>query len=85
MYRDRPRGIVAAGVEEPNALLQVARRLFGTDGARPRPSLVEGLSARTLAGLGHLDPTPDPATYDKVFVHTDVLVIGAGPQAWRRR
>jgi sarcosine oxidase subunit alpha len=79
IYRGRPRGIVSAGVEEPNALLQV-----GGDRSEPmvpattRP-LVEGLSTSTLAGLGHLDPTPDPAAYDKVFVHTDVLVIGAGP------
>jgi sarcosine oxidase subunit alpha len=79
LYRDRPRGILSAGVEEPNALVQV-------DGACSEPllpattvELVEGLRARTLSGLGRLDPTPDPATYDKKFVHTDVLVVGGGP------
>jgi sarcosine oxidase, subunit alpha len=79
IYRGRPRGIVAAGAEEPNALLQV-------DGdcsepmvpATVRP-LVDGFSARTLSGLGRLDPTPDQAVYDKKFVHTDVLVVGGGP------
>lgn len=79
IYRRRPRGIVAAGPEEPNALLQV-----GGEQSEPmvpatiRP-LVDGFSASTLSGLGVLDPDPDPATYDKLFVHTDVLVIGGGP------
>ncbi|MFI7067989.1 sarcosine oxidase subunit alpha family protein [Kribbella sp. NPDC050124] len=79
IYRGRPRGIVAAGVEEPNALLQI-----GGDCSEPMVpatvrALVDGLSAQTLSGLGHLDPAPDEARYDKRFVHTDVLVIGAGP------
>ncbi|MCW2309287.1 sarcosine oxidase subunit alpha family protein [Rhodobium gokarnense] len=34
---------------------------------------------RESAGLGELATTPDPATYDKGFLHADVLVIGAGP------
>ncbi|WP_399477042.1 FAD-dependent oxidoreductase [Streptomyces sp. TRM68367] len=25
------------------------------------------------------DPAPDPTVYDKEYVHTDVLVVGAGP------
>ncbi|HVK29163.1 MAG TPA: 2Fe-2S iron-sulfur cluster-binding protein [Nocardioides sp.] len=79
IYRRRARGIMSAGVEEPNALLQV-----GGDCPEPmvpatiRP-LVDGLSASTLSGLGVLDPVGDDATYDKMFVHTDVLVIGGGP------
>jgi sarcosine oxidase subunit alpha len=79
IYRGRPRGIMTAGPEEPNALLQI-----GGDCPEPmvlattRP-LVDGLSARTLSGLGRLDPTPDDAIYDKYFVHTDVLVVGGGP------
>ncbi|MDQ4053289.1 MAG: sarcosine oxidase subunit alpha family protein [Actinomycetota bacterium] len=79
IYRGRPRGIVGAAAEEPNALLQV-----GGESSEPmvpatvRP-LVDGLSARTLSGLGRLDPIPDDAVYDKKFVHTDVLVVGGGP------
>jgi sarcosine oxidase subunit alpha len=79
IYRGRPRGIVAAGVEEPNALLQI-----GGDcpeamvPATTRP-LVDGLTATTLSGLGVLDPAQDESIYDKYFLHTDVLVIGAGP------
>ncbi|WP_413105286.1 sarcosine oxidase subunit alpha family protein [Streptomyces sp. Inha503] len=79
IYRGRPRSIVAAGVEEPNALVQLAGSC--SEGMLPATAveLYDGLSATTLSGMGRLDPTPDPAVYDKKYVHTDVLVIGAGP------
>ncbi|NGO72727.1 sarcosine oxidase subunit alpha family protein [Streptomyces boncukensis] len=80
LYRGRPRGIVSAGVEEPGALVRV--RLAGcAESMLPATAveLFDGLSAETLAGTGRLDPAPDPAEYDKKYVHTDVLVIGAGP------
>ncbi|MET9830751.1 sarcosine oxidase subunit alpha family protein [Streptomyces sp. NPDC006385] len=79
LYRGRPRGIVAAGVEEPNALLQIQGSC--SEGMLPATTveLYDGLSATTLSGMGRLDPTPDPAVYDKKYAHTDVLVIGAGP------
>ncbi|MFI1337961.1 sarcosine oxidase subunit alpha family protein [Streptomyces sp. NPDC020845] len=79
IYRGRPRGIVSAGVEEPNALLQIDGP--HSEGMLPATTaeLYDGLSATTLSGMGRLDPTPDPAGYDKKYVHTDVLVIGAGP------
>ena len=34
---------------------------------------------RAAAGLGRLSMQEDPDTYDKGFLHTDLLVIGAGP------
>ncbi|KMS76423.1 ferredoxin [Streptomyces viridochromogenes] len=79
LYRGRPRGIVAAGVEEPNALVQLDGPC--SEGMLPATTveLHDGLSATTLSGMGRLDPTPDPAAYDKKYVHTDVLVVGAGP------
>ncbi|MBM4793732.1 sarcosine oxidase subunit alpha family protein [Streptomyces sioyaensis] len=79
IYRRRARGIVAAGVEEPNALVQL-------DGPCQEPmlpattvELFDGLSARSLSGKGRLDPREDTALYDKKYVHCDVLVIGGGP------
>lgn len=79
LYRGRPRGIVAAGVEEPNALLQV-------DGPCSEPMLAattveahDGLSVDLLRGRGRLDTGPDPAVHDKKYVHADVVVVGAGP------
>jgi len=79
MYRDRPRGIVAAGVEEPNALLQVRGSCSESMLPATTVAVREGLAVETLSGPGRLDPAPDPAIYDKKFVHTDVLVVGAGP------
>ncbi len=82
IYRDRPRGILAAGVEEPNALVNVRRP--GQSVNEPMVpatilELVDGLEADYLSGVGVLDPADDTAVYDKKYVHTDVLVIGAGP------
>lgn len=34
---------------------------------------------RRAAGLGSLSMKPDPDTYDKGFLHCDLLIIGAGP------
>ena len=76
---------MAAGVEEPNALVNVsapgsprprgrvhaAGHHRGADGTDWRPSY--------LSGLGTLDPREDEALYDQKYVHTDVLVVGAGP------
>lgn len=81
IYRGRPRGIFTADGAEPNALVEVAGR------ASMRPAttveLVAGLRARTLSGIGRLDPEPDPAIYDRMFVHADAVVVGGGPAGIR--
>ncbi len=83
LYEDRPRGIMSAGVEEANALVKIASRFPGHVAESMLPattvSLVDGLSAEFLNGLGKLDPEEDHAEYDKKYVHTDVLVVGGGP------
>ena len=83
LYLSRPRGIVAAGVEEPNALLAVDSRAPGGPSESMLPATtveaVDGLSVRWLQGMGVLDPRGDDAYYDRKYVHTDVLVVGAGP------
>jgi sarcosine oxidase subunit alpha len=123
----RPRGVVAAGSEEPNAMVELRV------GARQEPNtratmteLFDGLVAksqnrvgslkfdllavndlmspffaagfyyktfmwpkafweklyepmiRRAAGLGSLSMLPDPDSYDKGFLHCDLLVIGGG-------
>ncbi len=75
----RPRGVVAAGAEEPSALIQV-------DEPFPEPMLlattveaVPGLGISTLHGQGRLARATDPAAYDALHHHCDVAVIGAGP------
>jgi methylglutamate dehydrogenase subunit C len=124
----RPRGILTAGSEEPNALVELR------EGARLEPNtrattveLFDGLSARSqnrwpslhfdvmavnsflspffsagfyyktfmwpaafweklyepairrAAGLGRASRLPDPDSYEKMWAHCDVLVVGAGP------
>ncbi|PRI10662.1 sarcosine oxidase subunit alpha family protein [Leucobacter massiliensis] len=83
MYLGRPRGVFSAGVEEPNALVAVKARAAGEVDESMLPAtrvqITEGLEARYLSGLGTLDPRKDESVYDHKFVHTDVLVVGAGP------
>lgn len=124
----RPRGVMTAGSEEPNALMELR------SGARREPNsrttvteLFDGLEARSqnrfpslkfdfmgindrfsnfltagfyyktfmwprafweklyepvirkAAGLGSISFEDDPDSYDKGFLHCDLLVIGSGP------
>ena len=124
----RPRGIMGAGSEEPNALVEIHGRgvcepnrrattikLF--DGLKAKsqnhmgsrnfdllavndfihPFLAAGFYYKTFmwpkafweklyepvirraAGLGTLTRRADPDSYDKGFLHCDVLIVGAGP------
>lgn len=41
--------------------------------------LYDGLVATGLPGQGRLATTPDPARYDAVHAHCDLLIVGAGP------
>lgn len=82
VYLARPRGILAAGIEEPNALVNLRRP--GQSVVEPMVpatvvELVDGLEATYLSGVGDLDPADDTSVYDKTYVHADVLVVGAGP------
>ncbi|MGO4187883.1 sarcosine oxidase subunit alpha family protein [Pseudarthrobacter sp. TAF60_1] len=83
LYEDRARGIMSAGVEESNAMVKISPRFPGDVAESMLPAttvtLVDGLKAELLNGLGKLDPEEDRAEYDKKYVHTDVLVIGGGP------
>ena len=77
-YHGRPRGVVGLGVEEPNALAQL---LSGTMESFLPATVIEvadGLSARSLTGIGALPETPDEVRYDKTNRYVDTLVIGAG-------
>jgi sarcosine oxidase subunit alpha len=75
----RPRGIFAAGVEEPNALVQIEEPFPEPMLPATTVELYDGLVARGLSGRGRLADRPDPARYDAMHAHCDVLVIGAGP------
>ena len=124
----RPRGMISAGSEEPNAIVELrtgsrkepnsratTTELYDGLVAHPQncwpslnfdflgindllaPFLTAGFYYKTFmwpsvfwekvyepiirraAGLGSASLEPDPDCYDKGFLHTDVLVIGAGP------
>jgi len=82
LYLGRPRGILSAGLEEPNALVKVRRPGHSvSESMLPATAveLVDGLEADHLSGLGDLDPAEDTSVYDKMYAHTDVLVVGGGP------
>ncbi|MFN8620006.1 MAG: 2Fe-2S iron-sulfur cluster-binding protein [Chloroflexota bacterium] len=79
VYSGRPRGILAAGVEEPGALVQVETATASEPMLRaPAVELVDGLAAYGLQGKGRLVPEAG-GRFDKRWVHCDVLVIGGGP------
>ncbi|MDX8147556.1 2Fe-2S iron-sulfur cluster-binding protein [Lentzea sp. BCCO 10_0061] len=75
----RPRGIVAAGSEDPTSLVQIEAPFSEPMLLATTVELYDGLVARGLAGQGRLAPEPDPSRYDAKHEHCDVLVVGAGP------
>jgi sarcosine oxidase subunit alpha len=84
IYTGRPRGIMAAGIEDPNATVQV-RWPDGTSEPMLRATqleLVDGLAATSLAGQGRLEPAPESThtgRFAKRYGQCDVLVVGGGP------
>lgn len=75
----RPRGILAAGVEEPNALVQIEAPFPEPMLTATTVELYDGLVARGLGGQGRPAGDPDPARYDARHLHAELLVVGAGP------
>ncbi|MER6537349.1 sarcosine oxidase subunit delta family protein [Streptomyces sp900105755] len=75
----RPRGIFSAGVEEPNAVVQIEAPFPEPMLPATTVELHDGLVASSLPGQGRLAATPDPARYDAVHAHCDLLIVGAGP------
>jgi sarcosine oxidase subunit alpha len=75
----RPRGIFSAGAEEPNAVIQIEEPFPEPMLPATTVELYDGLVATSLPGQGRLATTPDPARYDAVHDHCDVLIVGAGP------
>jgi sarcosine oxidase subunit alpha len=77
----RPRGVASAGVEEPNAFVEISEPWFDPIVAATTVPLVDGLVARSRAGVGRLPgdagsvPTPGVAHR---FAHVEVLVVGGG-------
>jgi sarcosine oxidase, subunit alpha len=75
----RPRGIMTAGPEEPNAFVEVSEPRFDPIVAATMVELADGLVAVPRAGVGRL-PTVGVATaaIEHRHVHVETLVIGGG-------
>src|SRR5688572_30581753 len=89
IYHDRPRGIVSAGPEEPNALVQVRWPNGTSEPMLPATTVMlqEGLVVSSLAGRGRLEPSGrdgdeggggDAGRFDSRHAHCEVLIVGAG-------
>ncbi|HEX6399620.1 MAG TPA: 2Fe-2S iron-sulfur cluster-binding protein [Actinomycetota bacterium] len=77
----RPRGIMTAGPEEPNAFVEVSEPWFDPIVAATMVELVDGLVAEPRAGVGRLRGAKMPAASvaEHRHVHVETLVIGGGP------
>lgn len=75
----RPRGFTAAWAEDTGGLVQIEHPFPEPMLLATTVELFDGLVARGLPGQGRLADVPDTATYDSTHVHTDFLVVGAGP------
>jgi sarcosine oxidase subunit alpha len=77
----RPRGIYSAGVEEPNAFVEISEPWFDPIVAATTVDLVDGLVAESRAGVGRLPTDPSGTRRRRVehrHAHVDLLVVGSG-------
>ncbi|CAN5679539.1 2Fe-2S iron-sulfur cluster-binding protein [soil metagenome] len=75
----RPRGVFSAGVDEPNAFVEIGAPVFRPIVAATAVPLVDGLAAMSRPGVGRL-PTEDteaPAAHHR-HVHVETIVVGGG-------
>lgn len=79
--RARPRGVFSAGVEEPNAFVEVAAPWFDVIAPATMVELAPGLVAKARAGIGRLPAdtanVPVPRSEHR-YSHVETLVVGGG-------
>ncbi|MDT5402904.1 MAG: sarcosine oxidase, subunit alpha [Mycobacterium sp.] len=76
---DRPRGITAAWAEDTSGLVQIEAPFSEPMLLASTVELFDGLAASGIPGQGRLAGLPDPARYDAMHAHADMLIVGAGP------
>jgi sarcosine oxidase subunit alpha len=75
----RSRGVATAGVEEPNAFVEIAAPWFEPIRPATMVNIVDDLVVASRAGVGTLPDTPvEPRPARHAHRHVEVLVIGAG-------
>jgi sarcosine oxidase, subunit alpha len=76
----RPRGVMTAGPEEPNAFVEISEPWFDPIVAATMVELVDGLVAEPRAGVGRLPAARgEPRRAEHRHVHVETMVIGGGP------
>ncbi len=76
----RPRGIMTAGPEEPNAFVEIGEPWFDPIVSATMVELVDGLVAEARAGVGRLPAAAVPTRpSEHRHVHVETLVVGGGP------
>ena len=75
----RPRGIMTAGPEEPNAFVEVSEPWFDPIVAATMVELVDGLVAEPRAGVDACRCRAAATAADRRHVHVETIVIGGGP------
>jgi sarcosine oxidase subunit alpha len=75
----RPRGVFSAGVEEPNAFVELTAPAFRPIVPATTVQLVDGIAATPRAGVGRLpaDDAGAPVAGHR-HVHVETIVVGAG-------
>jgi sarcosine oxidase subunit alpha len=75
----RPRGVVSAGLEEPNAFVELSAPWFDAIVSATLVELTRGLSAHGRPGVGRLRSEPPPMRpADQRHAHVETLVVGGG-------
>lgn len=75
----RPRGVMTAGPEEPNAFVEVSQPWFDAIAPATMVRLVDDLVARPVRGVGTLPAAQVAESFvEHRHAHVDVLVIGGG-------
>jgi sarcosine oxidase subunit alpha len=77
--RGRPRGVFSAGIEEPNAFVELTAPWFEPIVPATMVDLVRGLAAHGRPGVGRLPLDPPPTRpADHRHAHVETLVVGGG-------
>src|SRR5262245_58800127 len=74
----RPRGIVSAGAEEPNAFVAVLEPWTDVIVPATLVPAIDGLVAESRPGVGRLVASPDRPEPRRRHHHVETLVVGAG-------